>query len=203
MSSATRRLLPMPGTPTSVTSCAVSSLRQRASASSRRKSSRSRPTSSVSGPCSTSRAEPGVRADHLPRRDRLRLALRVDRLRVLVVDDVPRRAPRRLADEDAVDRRGVLEARGRVDHVARDDRLAERRVRVEGDERLARVDGGADLEVVADRVADRERGEDGADRVVLVRDRRAEHGHDRVADELLHRAAAPFDLLAADVCSTA
>ena len=32
-SSATRRLLPIPGTPTSVMSCAVSSLRQRASAS--------------------------------------------------------------------------------------------------------------------------------------------------------------------------
>ena len=31
--------------------------------------------------------------------------------------------------------------------------------------------------------------------IVLVRDRRAEHGHDRVADELLHGAAEPLDLL--------
>ena len=32
-----------------------------------------------------------------------------------------------------------------------------------------------------------------AQRIVLVRDRHAEHRHHRVADELLHRAAVPFD----------
>jgi hypothetical protein len=46
--------LPIPGTPTSVTSCAVSSLRQRANASVSRKSSRSRPTSAVRCVSSTS-----------------------------------------------------------------------------------------------------------------------------------------------------
>ena len=43
--------------------------------------------------------------------------------------------------------------------------------------------------LVARPVADRERRADGALRVVLVHDRRAEDGHDRIADELLDGAA--------------
>ena len=45
-----------------------------------------------------------------------------------------------------------------------------------------------------DHRRDAEGAEDGALGVVLVRDRSSEHGHDRVADELLDRAAEPFDL---------
>ncbi len=43
-------------------------------------------------------------------------------------------------------------------------------------------------------VADRERRADGALGVVLVRGRRAEEGHHRVADELLDRAAVALEL---------
>ena len=43
------------------------------------------------------------------------------------------------------------------------------------------------------RVAHLGRRPHGAQRVVLVHDRHAEHGHHRVADELLHRAAVPLD----------
>jgi hypothetical protein len=46
-----------------------------------------------------------------------------------------------------------------------------------------------------DRVEDAKPGAHRALGVVLVRDRGAEDGHDRVADELLHRAAVPLDLL--------
>ena len=44
-------------------------------------------------------------------------------------------------------------------------------------------------------IADRERRAHGSLRVVLVRDRRTEDGHDRVADELLHRAAVALELV--------
>jgi hypothetical protein len=43
-------------------------------------------------------------------------------------------------------------------------------------------------------VADRERGSYRALWVVLVRDRGAEHGHDRVADELLDGTAEALEL---------
>ena len=46
------------------------------------------------------------------------------------------------------------------------------------------------------RLQDREAGPDGTLGVVLVRDGRAEDGHDRVADELLDGAAVALDLLA-------
>ena len=45
-------------------------------------------------------------------------------------------------------------------------------------------------------VADRERRADGALGIVLVRDRRAEERHHRVADELLDRAAVALELRA-------
>src|SRR5207302_11151963 len=68
-------------------------------------------------------AETRVCGDDLPHRDGLRLALRLDGRRLAIVDDVTRRAVRRLADEDAVRRRRRLEARGGVDDVAGDERL--------------------------------------------------------------------------------
>ena len=60
------------------------------------------------------------------------------------------------------------------------------------------VDADAELELgllVEDPVTDRERGAYGALCVVLVRDRRAEDRHHRVADELLHRAAEALELV--------
>ena len=70
------------------------------------------------------------------------------------------------------------------------------RTRVDVDERLAGVHRDAHLElaVLDDPVADRERRAHRALGIVLVRDRRAEHRHHRVADELLHGAAALLEL---------
>ena len=62
-------------------------------------------------------AETGAGALRLPDRDRLGLALRLDRARLLVVDDLAGRAVRRLVREDPVHRCRVLEAGGRVDDV--------------------------------------------------------------------------------------
>ena len=135
----------------------------------------------------------------LPGLDRLRLALRLHRLGLAVVDRFASRAPRRLADEDAVDRCIGLKPRRGVDDVAGHHALTLLGPRAERDERLPGVDADAELELgllVEDPVTDCERGADGALRVVLVRHRRAEDGHHRVADELLHRAAEALELVA-------
>ena len=110
-----------------------------------------------------------------------------------VLDDVPGRAIRRLADEHAVDRRGNLQPRRRVDDVACCHSLALGGPRAEHDERLAGVDGDAHLQVVllAGPVPDREGGADRPQRVVVVRGRCPEQRHHRVADELLD-GPAPF-----------
>ena len=107
----------------------------------------------------------------------------------------------RLADHDLAGLRALLEPRGDVDHVAGGERAAGRVVA--GDD-LAGVDAGARVEaepVVADElvVHDRERRTrldgrpDRAERVVLVQDGKAEDGDERVAGELLERAAVPRD----------
>jgi hypothetical protein len=49
---------------------------------------------------------------------------------------------------------------------------------------------------LGNRLQDAKAGADGALGVVLVRHGRAEHGHDRVPDELLHCAAVALDVLA-------
>ena len=103
------------------------------------------------------------------------------------------------AHQDPVDRRRALQSRGRVDDVAGHHRVALAGLRSERDQRLARVHGGADLQLLADRVADRERRPNRALGVILVGDRRAEHGHHRVADELLDGAAVPLEL-GAELC---
>ncbi len=70
-------------------------------------------------------------------------------------------------------------------------------LRVEPDERLAGRDPDPQLELFLEReLADRERGADGALGVVLVRGRRAEQRHHRVADELLDGAAVALELRA-------
>ena len=141
-------------------------------------------------------ADARLRLGDFPDRYRLRLALRLDRRVLAIVDHVPGRAERRVPDEDAVRRRGALEARGRVHDVARDHALAELRPGVDVHERLAGVDRDAhfELAVLGDPVADRERRADGPLRIVLVRDRSAEDRHDCIADELLDGAAALLQL---------
>ena len=105
------------------------------------------------------------------------------------------RAIRRVVDEDPVDGGAALQARSRVDDVARGHALACVGLGVEGDERLAGRDPDPQLEPLLDReLADRERCADGALGIVLVGGRRAEERHDRVADELLDGAAVALEL---------
>ena len=106
---------------------------------------------------------------------------------------VPHERERGGADQDLARRRRLLEPGGDVDGIAGDERLA-----LAGDD-LARVHAGAererDRQLLAERrqpIADLGHGADRPQRVVLVRDRDAEHRHRRVADELLHRAAVPL-----------
>jgi hypothetical protein len=116
-----------------------------------------------------------------------------------VLDAIACRAPRRLADEDAVHRCGRLQPRRRVDDITGRHALAGFGPRAERDQRLAGVDGDAELKVgllFAHPVADRERGAHRSLGIVLVRDRSAEERDDRVADELLHGAAVALELRA-------
>ena len=110
--------------------------------------------------------------------------------------------PERLASEQDLSRlRGLLEPRRDVDGVAGRDGLLRRRI---ADDHLAGVDPDPLLEAQAEsllepvvqqleRAAHLVGGPDGAQRVVLVDERHAEDGHDRVADELLHGAAVPLE----------
>ncbi len=70
--------------------------------------------------------------------------------------------------------------------------------RAEGDDRLAGVDSDPDLQVawqLDGDVADDEGGTHGTLGVVAVGERRAEHAHHRVADELLDHSAERLDLV--------
>ena len=108
-------------------------------------------------------------------------------------DGVPHERQRRGADQDLARRRRLLEPGRDVDGIARDERLA-----LAGHD-LAGVDARAkrerDRQLLAERrqpLADLRHRAHGPQRIVLVRDRDAEHRHRRVADELLHRAAVPL-----------
>ncbi len=115
-------------------------------------------------------------------------------------DRALRRPHRRGIDDDGADRRCALQARRRVDDVARDHALPALRSRPERDDRRTcrhcRAHGDVEtlLPQLRHRLEDPERGPNGPLGVVLVRDRSSEHGHDGVADELLHRAAEPLDV---------
>ena len=148
-------------------------------------------------------AEPRPEIDRPPDRDRLGLAFDRDRLELLVVDGVARRAVRDLADDDTADGSNLLQARGRVDDIAGNHALAFLRASAERDYGLAGIDcrphGELGLRMglvqLGDRVEDPQRRQDGSLRVVLVRDRGTEDRHHGVADELLDRAPAALDLL--------
>ena len=137
------------------------------------------------------------------RRNALLLALQLERLDRLDLHRVAHQAIGRVADVDLVRRRRLLEPRRDVDGVAGGELLVRGGV-VVGDD-LAGVDAGAHRQL--DAVVRRELLVDGAQRrlhaggrahgaqrVVLVLHRQAEHGHDRVADVLLDLAAVARDL---------
>ncbi len=110
-----------------------------------------------------------------------------------------RRPLRRLADEDGAGRRCRLEPGGGIDDVARNHALVGR---ADGDRRLPRQDPCPSLDPRAEDM-------DGADQlqgrpdaplgVILAGDRRAPHGHDRIADELLDEPPVTSDDLGRDV----
>ena len=156
------------------------------------------------GPLHDVDPEAGAALDRLPRGNRPGLALGHDRLDMPVGDRAIRRVVGRLADEDAVDGCGGLEARGRVDDVAGRHSLSAAGIGPEDDQRLAGVHADAHVQVEAglllvqpvDRSPDRERRADRALGIVLVGHRRAEERHDGVADELLDRPPVVLELVA-------
>ena len=151
--------------------------------------SRTRPTSGASDRRATAHV-----ARHRPkavRSERLRLALRLDRRHELGVDGVADEAVRPGAEQHLAGRGGLLEARGDVDRVARDECVAR-----PGDD-PARID--TDSHVDLDAVAELLGRAYGAQRIVLTDGRHAENRHDGVADELLESATVAFDRRPRDI----
>ena len=89
-----------------------------------------------------------------------------------------------------------MESRGRVHNIARGHAFSLRRPSSERDERLSGRDRDPELEcfLLAHPVADDEGGPHRALGIVLVRNRRSEEGHHRIADELLDRPAVALEL---------
>jgi hypothetical protein len=137
-----------------------------------------------------------------PDGQRLRLALDADRVERLVVEQLPGRPPGRLSDDHPADRGDALQPGRGVGHVPGEEVLTPLRVGVEGDDRLASVDGHPDGQVQpraglvqpVDGLDDVKRRPHGPLGVVLVGCRDAEHADNRIPNELLHRAAETLDL---------
>ena len=148
---------------------------------------------------SVATAELGDDTEGVPGRHGRRLALERLLAGLLEGDGVGRCSMRRLADEDRAGSRGRLQATGSVDEVAGDHALVRR---PERDRSFSGQDAGAGLDRRPERpdgVDELERGPHGALGVVFVRGRRTPDGHDRVADELLDRAAVPADHVPGEV----
>ena len=127
--------------------------------------------------------------EQLPTAKRLDAAADRHGIRGLGDDHAVREAQHAGADQDRALRRRLLEPRGEIDRLA----CRERRIGVLDDD-LAGLDADSHAEAhLLDRGHDLERGAKGALRVVLVRERDAERGHDRVAGELLDGAAVRHD----------
>ena len=140
-------------------------------------------------------------ADQAPRFEGLALALRRDGSRRLHEDRVSDEVVGRMPDQHLVRPGRLLESRRDVDGVTGRELLVGGRL---PDDHLARVDAGArrdpdpvlagELSVdTLESVAHRRRRTHRAEGVVLVDGRHSEHCDDRVADELLDRAAVPLE----------
>ena len=141
------------------------------------------------------RRTPGDRAVGL---DRLRTASNLDLADRLVAGSLAGERVRGGVDQQPTGWRVALEAGGGVDEVAGDHALAdraERDRRLPGGDRRAGGQRGArcGTREPSDGIDQRQPGPDRAVGVVLVCHRRTPHGHDRVADELLDRAAVRRD----------
>ena len=122
------------------------------------------------------------------RRDGFGLALQLERLDRLGLDRVAHEGERLVADQDLARLRGLLEAGGDVDGVAGGEAL------LGSGHDLAGVDADAGLHAqLRQRGAHLHRRAARAQGVVLVHLGDAEHGHDRIADELLDRPAVRLD----------
>ncbi len=146
-------------------------------------------------------SEPRPRLKRLPEEQRLRLALDRNPLERREIEHAVGRSKGRLRDRHGVDRRGGLHAGRGIHDVAGDERLAELGPRLQRDHRFPGVHADPHLQrrlrvllvQLRDLFEDPEPGAHGPLGVVLVRDRRTEHRHHRVADELLDRAAMAFE----------
>ena len=126
-------------------------------------------------------------------------ALRFDLARAAVRDATGGQALREVAHDDLAGSRTLLETRRRVHGGTGHEKL--RRVARAG-HGLTAVDtdpnperGSVHIVGARQPIAQRERGTHGTVRIVIVRRRDAEDGHDRIADELLDRATVrPEDL---------
>ena len=129
----------------------------------------------------------GVDREQAKRIDRA-LSLCLDRGPRLAFDRVADEPPRLRADQHVAGRRALLQPRRDVHGVAGDQRVA-----LAGDH-LAGVDADPRREAERrDRLPHLPGRAHGPQGVVLVRNRYAKHGHDCVADELLHRAAVALE----------
>ena len=198
-SSAASRDLPTPGSPTTVVSrhsgVATTASNSRSSAS----SCALRPVKGVP----TGRADRPEAADldQAVRRHGLRLPLRPQRLHGVGPYCVADETERRLAEQHVARAGRLLQPRGDVHRIARDERLPTGGVTRDD---LARVDADperdpcpeASLQLLVERRQPGlhlERGPAGTQSIVLMCLGHPENGQHRVADELLHRAPVPLE----------
>ena len=178
----------------------------------RRDSSPSRPTNGVRprSAATSSRLVSPRQSEHAIRRHGLTLAADTERASGLDGEEAAHQAVRGFADQHLAGRRQRLQSRRQVRGVADGgvvhllvtaDRTDHDRTGVDPDphlERQAMLCAQPGIER-GERVADGERGTDTACRRVLVRNRRAEEGHEPVARQYVHHAFEAVDLGEGDV----
>ena len=147
-------------------------------------------------PCSPSRTSQCQRTQDGTTFHPLRLPLGLDAAAISELESSADRGDRPVADENLARLGGLLQAVADVDGVTRGERAALAR---RPDDDLPRVDADAHLRgAFEEPVQAPLHGEsrmERALRMILERQRGAEHGHHRVSCELLDRAARAFDLL--------
>ena len=147
--------------------------------------------------------EPGPSPYGPEDRKRLRLAFHRSRLQRFVLEHPLRLPVCLLRHRHPVHRGDALQPGRGIHDVAGDDAFTKLRPGAERDHPLACVHADPNLQTqtrvglveVVDRLQNPQARPDRPLRVVLVRHRRTEDRHHRIADELLHRPAEPLDLL--------